>query len=163
MTNMKPFERLSPFIVLILLLYGGCSESREPKDRVQLEVEFKNQFGFAPSSSVQDLHCKVIRVGDTQVRWFSFVYESNTFQKITNQNFRVGELEDLRTPWKARWSQDLVTENTNAPSWWPRSPRAVGTAVFYKEGQDTNFVASYIYLWTDWTKRRVYASSAGWD
>jgi len=146
-----------------LALMGGCSGSNEPTRRAELEAEFQDEFGFEPTLSIKDIHCKVLHVGDTWAKWMRFDYETTAFQRITNQNFFTAPPEVLRNPWKALWSQDLQTTNRNSPAWWPNPPLPEGTMVFYKEGQVTNFNRSYIYLWVDAPKSRIYVKSAAWE
>jgi len=109
-----------------------------------------------------DLHCKTVRVRESWLKWFMFSYDFKTFQRITNQNFIVATPEDMRSPGKANWSNDVVDgENPNAPAWWPKPPRTA--QFYYNKNYNTNYHMSYIYLWVDVPKNRIYVKSAEWD
>jgi len=129
-----------------------------------LESEFRQEFGFLPSTNVVGLRCKIVRVGDTLSKWFSFSYDAATLQRLTNHNFFAATPEDLRRWGEARWSQDYVFEkNPNAPPWWvkPRHPESV--PVFFKEHQVNAPRSGYVYFWIDSPSSRVYGRSLAVD
>src|SRR6188768_3117995 len=102
-------------IIAFCFLVGGaigCGRNVSPvvanASQTDFALEFQNEFGFAPPADAADGSTKSVRVGDTLSRWFSFDYRSNIFQRITNQNFATATSEEMRRPWEALWSQNLV-------------------------------------------------------
>ena len=144
-----------------LIAFAGCSES-EPTSRTKLNAEFEGEFSFVPPANVIDLHCKTFRIRESWLKWFMFSYDLKTFQRITNQNFIAATPEDMQSPEKAFWSKDVVaTEGSNEPSWWSK-PLQTGQ-FYYKENFNANYHMSYIYIWIDAPKDRIYVKSVEWD
>ena len=145
--------------VLIVLFLSGCG-AREPKSRVELESEFRQEFGFLPSTNVVELRCKIVLVGDTLSKWFLFRCDAATLQTLTNQNFMAATREDLRRWGEASWSQDYVNEkNPNAPPWWHKPQQPENAPVFFREHHDRVSPGGYVYFWLDAPNSRVYGRS----
>lgn len=154
-------------LVGIVLCMAGCSRSREPTSRADLEKEFEEEFAFVPSAQVVNLRCKVVRVGDTWAKWLNFGYDEKTWRKILDQGFEAVEARDFDQPGRAEWPSDRLTKNPNAPSWWPRSPRTQMPRLYYvdrpyKKG-DQPAVSSYAYLWVDESNRTVFWHRMVWQ
>jgi hypothetical protein len=145
-----------------LLLFAGCSGSSEPTSRTDLEREFQAEFGIAPSSSVTQIQCKIVRVGDAWSKWMLFTLDEATLQRIVGSGFNAASAEQLKYPWGSHWQQDLNKQNPNAPSWW-RSPGANQVRVYYREPNRKDFGGSSMFIWVDENAKTVFSNSSAWD
>ena len=149
------------FVALWCIMFiSGCGASSEPKKRGALDREFLAEFGFQPPPTIQDLRCKVVRVGDTWGKWLLFTLDEATLQRVISNGFTAASPDAQRNSSAALWSQDLVRTNPNAPSWW-RSPGTNQVRVYYRESHPRDF-AGFTYFWVDENNRTVYAESAAW-
>lgn len=151
-------------LVLVLFNLAGCSGSREPTSRADLELAFKEEFGFVPPPTVIELRCKTVKVGDSWAKWLAFTYEEATWQKILSLGFDVAESRDFE---KLPWPDDRLAKNPNAPTWWSQSPRASAQRLYYldrlyKAGVTPNH-SSYSYLWVDEKTHTVYWHRSIWQ
>ena len=147
------------FVALCCIIFvSGCGGSSEPTKRSELEREFEAEFGFEPPSRVQELRCKIVRVGDTWGKWMLFTLDEVTLQRVVTNGFTETSPHDSLS--SELWYRDLTSQNPNAPNWW-RLPSANRVQIYYKEG-DPRDVAGYKFLWIDDTNRKVYAKSSAW-
>src|SRR5712691_1335386 len=139
------------FVALWCIMFvAGCGGTSEPKRRSELEREFQAEFGFEPPSTVQELRCKIVRVGDTWGKWMLFTLDEVTLQRIVTNGFTTSGA--LKSSSGALWHQDLTGQNPNAPDWWS-APSVNEVRIYYKEGHPKDF-AGFIYLWIDDTNKR---------
>ena len=102
----KGHRWLTCIAAIVVLSLTGCSGSKEPTSRADLESAFEEEFGFIPSSTVTELRCKTVKVGDTWAKWLEFTYEKTAWQKILGLGFDVAELRDIE---KLPWPEDRLS------------------------------------------------------
>jgi hypothetical protein len=141
-----------------IVFISGCGGSSEPKTRSELDREFQAEFGFQPPPAIQELRCKVVRVGDTWGKWLLFTLDEGTLQRIVTNGFTTADA--MNSSSVALWYRDLTGQNPNAPNWWSISG-SNQARVYYKE-KHPNDSAGFTYLCIDDTNKRVYAKSSAW-
>jgi len=151
--------RYLSLVALFGILLCGCAGSSEPTKRSDLEREFQDEFGFAPSQQVVELRCRSVWIGDTWSKWMLFTGDDSTVQAIIGKGFALADPDTLTRGGKI-WARDIMTGNPNAPEWW-RSPSSGKVRVYYKEGHPADH-AGYRCFWIDDDSKRVYAKFAAW-
>jgi hypothetical protein len=149
-------------IVAVVLLFTGCSKSRESFDRVELEQEFEGQFGFAPNQNAFEIRCKLVNIGDTVTQWLSFRCDREFVQRIAGRGFiKISEGGIYRAA-----IPDVKMANPNAPSWW-KSMKDCGTQDLYyiyapyKTGAEM-LQNQFRYFWWDDASGTVYYCNRVW-
>jgi len=147
-------------LMCVLLLFVGCSGARESIDRAEIEKHFSEAFGGELPSEAAELRCRIVTVGDSMNRWFSFRCGDAAFRGVLGNRFTKATRKDLDDP------QIPELTNPNAPQWWPKAPRMSIDELYYfnrpyKDGQ-VPAESSYGYLWRDDATGIVYGNYCSW-
>jgi len=147
------------------MLCAGCGGVWEPDSISALGKQFQSAFGIQPPADVSEMKCRIVNVGDSSSRWFSFKCSKATFDRLVNQGFDVVERKILDAPWTgSKGPIDLIEpyqRNVNAPTWWPEVRNVQFEQFFYslnkRKGEN-----GYFFLVLDKTNNKVYAHSSVW-
>jgi hypothetical protein len=161
-------QLLLALALTIPFLFCGCWYSSEPKRRDQLEKQFRNDFGFVPPAEVTEIRCKMVRVGDSFVRWLSFRADTVTISRIVTNGFdssAFAELEKSRIIRTGKSSPALIDPyeiNPNAPKWWPDLSRVKFKQLYYTSGWSKS-ESAYTYFFINEANGLVFSHTAIWQ
>ena len=149
-------------IILAALVLGGCFQSEEPTNAVELKSLFEKTLGIGPGPSVSGIRCKVVSIGDSEGIWLSFSCDNQAFQAIAGNGFALAKGDEIvKNPWGATWTQDLVSSNPNAPKWWPRHRGDNSTSIWHREFEGSP--RSFVYMWTNGPGNSVFVRKSTWQ
>jgi hypothetical protein len=150
-------------VVLVSLL--GCGGKWDPSSAADRAGEFQNGFGLPPPDDLKALTCRVVNVGDTSSRWFSFECSTATFEKLVGSNFDMIERSKLDSVGVGLTGPlnliDPYKRNINAPEWWPDLRQIQFERLYYRM-QKIDSSNGYLFIFADKLSGKVFASSAAW-
>ena len=141
-------------ITAAAIILTSCSRSTSAKTRNEKEAEFKNTFGFSPTSAIvsieyADLYNREVMDGAYE-QWISFTYDAETYRKI------------LGSGYKSTGSESFPTGDY-FPAWWPKSV----VATFFTRGhEDTPEAEDFSFrecLWYDESAGQVFYNKSYWN
>lgn len=141
------------FLYFSYSIYKTDWNSSENEDGKESEVQFKNNFGFSPPTSVKSIKYKYSGV-DIIDYWMAFTYDSATFEKILKNDQSIDSVTFGTEKYNELYS-DLTYENKDQPNWF-KEPNTNTKKIFHKENYIKSSQQSSFCIWVNENESTVF-------
>ncbi len=138
------FGLFMAFGLFALLTFNIDLTSAEFTTREDSIGAFKDNFGFEPPETVENIKHKNFALYDASAHWMSFTYDSIVFEKIRLQDQPLS-IADPNTNEHSQIINEFSRENPNAPEWWISPTSITGTIYYKKDFLNHTFSEYYLY------------------